>query len=408
MIHLHLKSKIFKSAAAALSVGLLGLFSAAGYYSRQLPSAITAEHGCEIRIAQFPEISCGNFGNESAAVSRTLPEARQMTFSLFGTIPVKNVAVHEAEAPVLIAGGNPFGIKLLMDGVMVTALDNVGELSGENLCPAKSCGIEVGDVITAVDGTAVTSNGQLQEIIGGCGGKALKVAVNRDGEEFITVLEPVFSSSDHCYKGGMWVRDSIAGIGTLTFINKSTGDFAGLGHPICDSDTGEIVPISSGEAVPVEITEAVAGKPGFPGELRGAFSSSKSFGTLTRNSSCGVFGTLSENALDIMEGSKNEYKLGYCQDITTGPASVLTTICGQAPEEYEIEITSIDYNSAESTKNMTIHITDQRLIAATGGIVQGMSGSPIIQNGRIVGAVTHVFVADPSKGYAIFAENMLK
>lgn len=400
---MHIKNKILKSAAAVLSAALIAAFSAAGYYSSLLPSTITAEKGSLIRIAQYPEITCGSFGTDTAAVSNTIPAARQVTFSLFGAIPVKSAAVHEAEAPTLIAGGNPFGIKLLMDGVMVTALDSVDN----SVCPARECGIEIGDVITHIDGTEVTSNSQIQEIIGGCGGKALKVAANRDGEEFITILEPVFSSADHCYRGGMWVRDSIAGIGTMTFINKENGSFAGLGHPICDSDTGEIVPVSSGEAVPVEITEAITGKPGFPGELRGAFASSRSFGTLSRNTDCGVFGTLTADALENIESSGREYKLGYCQDITTGKASVFTTISGHQPKEYDIEITSIDYNSAESTKNMTIRITDPELLSATGGIVQGMSGSPIIQNGRLIGAITHVFVADPSKGYAIFAENML-
>lgn len=397
MIKMHIKNKLCKFAAAILSAAMLGIFSAAEYYSHALPSAITTEDVSCIRIAQYPEVS-------AAATSSvgTLPPVRQVTLSLFGAIPVKNVAVHESETLTLIAGGEPFGIKLLMDGVMVTALD---EINGS--CPAKECGIQKGDVIVSIDGTKVSSNSQVQEIIGGCAGRALKLRTIRGNEEHFFILEPVYSAKDQCYKGGMWVRDSIAGIGTMTFIDKATGNFAGLGHPICDSDTGEIVPISSGEAVPVEITEAVKGKAGVPGELRGAFSSSRSFGTLSRNTTCGVFGTLTEDALGAAAESSKEYPLGRCQNVTTGSATMLTTVSGQHPREYDIEITAIDYNSAESTKNMTIRMTDPELLSATGGIVQGMSGSPIIQNGCIIGAVTHVFVSDPTKGYAIFAENML-
>ena len=203
----------------------------------------------------------------------------------------------------------------------------------------------------------------------------------------------------------MWVRDSIAGIGTMTFFNKKTGEFAGLGHPICDADTGEIVPVYSGEAVPVEITEAKKGEKGIPGELRGSFANG-TFGVLERNNSCGVYGRLTENGLEELCRDSQEFIMGYRQDITTGEAEIYTTVSGSAPERYKIEIESIDFNSKESAKNMVIRITDKRLIKSCGGIVQGMSGSPIIQNDRLIGAVTHVFVADPTRGYAIFADNM--
>nr|MDE5620074.1 SpoIVB peptidase [Ruminococcus sp.] len=204
----------------------------------------------------------------------------------------------------------------------------------------------------------------------------------------------------------MWVRDSIAGIGTMTFFNKTTGEFAGLGHPVCDSDTGELVPIYSGEAVPVEITDAKKGSKGIPGELHGQFMYGGSFGILNRNNSCGVYGMLSESAVQALSVNCEQYKMGYRQDVKTGEAEILTTVSGDIPQKYKIEIEKIDYNSAESTKNMVIRITDKELLDRTGGIVQGMSGSPIIQDGKLIGAVTHVFVSDPTKGYAIFAENM--
>ena len=204
------------------------------------------------------------------------------------------------------------------------------------------------------------------------------------------------------------MRDSIAGIGTMTFINKDTGGFAGLGHPVCDTDTGEIIPIQSGEAVPVEITGARKGSVGKPGELRGRFTRSPFLGVLERNCESGIYGRLSDEALSELAEGAGEYRLGYRQEIKTGSAEIYTTVNGSVPRSYSAEIESIDYNGSETTKNMVIHITDPDLISETGGIVQGMSGSPIIQDGRLIGAVTHVFVSDPTRGYAIFAENMLE
>lgn len=403
---MHIKSMIKKTAAAVLSAAVAGLFGISGYYSSRLPETITAESGQALTIAEYPEITCAGFDTEAVAASETFPASRQATLTLFGAIPVKNVEIREEEAPTLIAGGNPFGIKLLMDGVMVTELGTVEDENGKKRCPAEDAGVKVGDVIRYADTIPITSNSELQTIIGGSCGRTVKLTINREGHEFTAYLRPVYSKEAREWRGGMWVRDSIAGIGTMTFVNKSTGEFAGLGHPICDSDTGETVPLSSGEAVPVEITEAKRGETGIPGELRGRFCSEGALGILNRNNSCGIFGTLTDEALAELCSSGEEYKMGYRQEITTGKASILATVSGETPKEYEISIESIDYNGAESTKNMIIRITDEELLEATGGIVQGMSGSPIIQNGKLIGAVTHVFVADPTKGYAIFAENM--
>lgn len=403
---MHIKNKLKKTLAAVLSASVAGLFAVSGYYSSKLPEIITTERGQALTIAEYPEITCASFGSEAIAASETFPESKQATLTLFGAIPVKNVEIREEEAPTLIAGGNPFGIKLLMDGVMVTELGSVEDENGKKVCPAEEAGVKVGDIIRFADTISVTSNGQLQEIIGGSCGRTVKLTINREGEEFTAYLRPVYSKDAREWRGGMWVRDSIAGIGTMTFINKQTGEFAGLGHPVCDSDTGETVPLSSGEAVPVKITEAQRGETGIPGELRGTFCSGGTLGILNRNNSCGVFGTLTEEALAGLCSSGEEYKMGYRQEITTGKAYIYTTISGETPQRYEISIESIDYNGTESTRNMIIRITDEELLKATGGIVQGMSGSPIIQNDKLIGAVTHVFVADPTKGYAIFAENM--
>ena len=401
---MQLKRKIIRSAGAMLSAVFLCIFGTAGYYSSKLPSAITIEPASQLRIAEYPEISCSVSPEAVVQTAGGFPETRQATLSLFGAIPVKSVSITEAEPPVLVAGGHPFGIKLLMDGVMVTELGAVTDTSGNTVCPAENAGIMTGDIIKSADGEALVSNSRLQEIISQSGGREISLTVSRSDKEFTTFLRPVFSEKNNMWRGGMWVRDSIAGIGTMTFINRETGEFAGLGHPICDSDTGELVPVYSGEAVPVEITEARKGEKGIPGELRGSFSKG-AYGILSDNRDCGIYGVLTEEGIEELCGSSCEYVMGYRQDITTGEAEIYTTVGGSRPEKYKIEIERIDLNS-EGTKNMVIRITDKRLLKQSGGIIQGMSGSPIIQNGRLIGAVTHVFVADPTRGYAVFADNM--
>jgi len=397
-----LKQKIIKITASAVSALFIGISAVTHYYSKILPENITSETLSNVKIADYPEIVCG----KPVTNGEIIPVSNQATLSLFGAIPVKNVEIREAEAPVVCAGGFPFGIKLLMDGVMVTELGKVENTDGNFICPAEIAGIKTGDIICLADNTPIASNTELQEVINDSSGRTVKLTVMRDGEEKIIMLDPVYSENSNTWKGGMWVRDSIAGIGTVTFIDKSTGEFAGLGHPICDSDTREIVPINTGEAVPVEITEVTKGIAGIPGALHGNFSGSESYGILTKNRNTGIYGKLTDSALREIALNSEEYKIGYRQEIKTGEAFIITSVKGNKPEKYSINIENIDYSSTDDTKNMMIRITDERLLNITGGIVQGMSGSPIIQNEKLIGAVTHVFVSSPEKGYGIFAENM--
>ena len=389
--------KISKTTAIILSAAVFGLFGAAGYYSLRLPESVTVgSTGC-VQFAQYPELRC--IGSVSEPRGRT-------TLPLFGAIPVKSVSVRREEPPTLIASGAPFGVKLLMEGVMVTDMGKV-DCAGADVCPAELAGVEVGDIIRLADDVRLSSNADLQQVISDSGGRDVTLSLTRGSAELTACLHPVYSESAGTWRGGMWVRDSIAGIGTMTFINKATGEFAGLGHPVCDSDTGEIIPIQSGEAVPVEITGARKGITGKAGELRGRFTRSPMIGVLDRNCTSGIYGRLSDEAMSSLADGAEEYPLGYRQEITTGEVQVCATVSGSVPKKYAAEIESIDLSGADSAKNMVIHITDPDLISETGGIVQGMSGSPIIQDGRLIGAVTHVFVSDPTRGYAIFAENML-
>ncbi|MDO4862845.1 MAG: SpoIVB peptidase [Ruminococcus sp.] len=392
--------KIKKTAAVLLSAAAFGLFGTAGYYSLRLPESVTVGSTGSVQFAQYPELRC------IGSVSEARESSDKATLSLFGAIPVKSVSVHREEPPTLIAGGEPFGVKLLMEGVMVTATGKV-DCAGDDVCPAELAGVEVGDIIRLADDVHLNSNSDLQQVISDSGGQDVTLSLTRGGAELTACLHPVYSESAGTWRGGMWVRDSIAGIGTMTYINKSTGEFAGLGHPVCDSDTGEIIPIQSGEAVPVEITGARKGVTGKAGELRGRFTRSPMMGVLDRNCESGIYGRLSGDALAELADGAEEYPLGYRQEITTGEVQVCATVSGSVPRKYTAEIESIDLSGADSAKNMVIHITDPDLLVETGGIVQGMSGSPIIQDGKLIGAVTHVFVSDPTRGYAIFAEKML-
>lgn len=386
------KKIIKKSAAAVLSTGLAVLFASAGYYSAALPDSISV-CGDTLRFGAFPGLTAEYVSENTASVS------------FMGAIPVKSVAVSHEEPPTLIAAGKPFGIKLLMEGVMVTDIGSVDGKKGK-CCPAEDAGICVGDVIRFANGEELTSNDRLQSIINESGGETVDLIVVRENEEMNIQLKPVYSEKSEKWQGGMWVRDSIAGIGTMTFIDKSTGQFAGLGHPICDGDTKELVPLHTGEAVPVRVTSVQKGVSGIPGELHGKFTGMPSYGILLKNCGCGVFGSLTETGIERLGDEAWEYEMGYIQDITEGPAQVISTVSGGVPKLYDAEIEEIRYTGSDETKNMVIRITNDELIAETGGIVQGMSGSPIIQNGRLIGAVTHVFVADPTRGYAVFAQTM--
>lgn len=392
---------IKKTTAIILSVAVFSIFAAAGSYSVRLPESVTVGASENVRFAQYPELRCIESISEQHGIND------KTTLSLFGAIPVKSVSIQHENPPILIAGGEPFGVKLLMDGVMVTATGKV-DCDGDDICPAELAGIEVGDIIHLADNVELSSNSDLQQVISASEGHDITLSISRGGAQFTTCLHPVFSESAKSWRGGMWVRDSIAGIGTMTYINKETGEFAGLGHPVCDSDTGEIIPIQSGEAVPINVTSVRKGAKGKPGELRGRFTRAPLFGVLDKNCETGIYGRLSDTAINEIAENAEEYPLGYRQEITTGDAEICVTVNGSVPKKYTAEIEKIDLNGGNDGKNMIIHITDPELLKETGGIVQGMSGSPIIQNGRLIGAVTHVFVSDPTRGYAIFAENMLR
>ena len=280
-----------------------------------------------------------------------------------GIIPIKEVTVTVVDEQTVVVGGIPFGVKLYTDGVLVVSLSAVDTASGK-ISPARNAGLKVGDLILSIDGKAVYTNEEVSELVKHSQGKSMALRIKRDGIESELHFCAVFSQNENCYKAGIWVRDSSAGIGTLTFYDPKTNVLAGLGHAVCDVDTGDIVPIASGELVPARIYGITKSKTGAPGELRGAFDFG-TYGPLLKNGVTGVYARSNG-----MVGQTIDMVLK--QDIRVGEAQIYTTISGKQPQWYDIRITQVRYHDENATRNMVIEITDQRLLDATGGIVQGM------------------------------------
>lgn len=323
--------------------------------------------------------------------------ARLMIFNAF---PIKNVNVSIEQRRYVIPGGDVFGIRLYTNGLVVS---EVSEVRGTEISPAKLSGIESGDIILSVNGNNLTSSEQLLSEIENSGGSPLKIRYMKNGKIICTELTPIYDCMAEKYRAGLYIRDSCAGIGTMTYIDPENNSFAGLGHGICDNESGCLMPLLSGDIVDAEISSVRKSICGSPGSVCGHFSSSESRGSLVFNSEHGVYGKMK-----AVDKTQKTIPVAFKQEISRGKAQIISTVDGNKPEYYDIEIEDISYNNLSRTKNMVIKVTDERLLKKTGGIVQGMSGSPIIQNGMLSGAVTHVFINDPSRGYAVFAENMLE
>lgn len=325
----------------------------------------------------------------------------QIPCSLLGMIPLKQIQVETVEEKVLSVCGTPIGLYMETQGVLIV---DTGEIVGEDGIsrePAENI-VKSGDYILEVNGTPITRKKQLIEKIQESQGKSMELLVNREGEEIPIALNPV-KAQDCSYKLGIWVRDNTQGIGTMTYVEEN-GKFGALGHGISDTDTGELLDVAGGELYEAEILSIRKGSKGVPGELSGyiEYQADKKLGTIEKNTEQGIYGRVEH----WMQPLDMQVPVAYKQEVKKGPAKLLTDL-GDGIQAYEIQITDIDKEQADTNQAFEIQVTDSRLLAKTGGIVQGMSGSPILQGERIIGAVTHVFVQDSSKGYGIFIENML-
>ena len=300
----------------------------------------------------------------------------------------------------LIPGGIPFGVKFTTDGVLVVGFCDVDTENGK-FNPAYDAGLRTGDVIQKVNDHIVRDADTLGKIMEAGSGQPFTVTFSRNGHTQSVTVTPSYSVSEGRYKSGIWIRDGGAGIGTVTFIDPQSGIFAGLGHGICDGDTGQLIPMDRGTVIDVTISGIVRGQAGSPGEVKGYFNHQK-LGSVFGNTECGVFGLFT----NIPAACGEAIPVAARGEIHNGKAELLCSLDSDTVSPYAVTISAI-HPDATSNKCFTVTVTDPTLIAKTGGIIQGMSGSPIIQDGKLVGAVTHVLVNDPTRGYGIFIENML-
>ena len=306
----------------------------------------------------------------------------------------------------LCAGGNSVGVRVSTDGVLAVGYSDLTTINGEVASPAQNGGIQIGDRLISINGNKIKNSKDLSKKINESKSENVEILIERNGEE-ITKNINLSKNGDGDYKIGLWVRDSTAGVGTLTFYDKESGKYGAIGHPITDSETEKILSIKNGDLLNSSIISIKTGVKGNPGELRGIFSSDKKpIGNVTGNTQCGIFGSM--NTENLKNINNKTYKVGWRDEIQPGPAQIITTIDEEGPKLYDIEIVKLAKQDSISTKSMVIKITDERLLEKTGGVVQGMSGSPIIQNDKIIGAVTHVLVNKPEVGYGIYIEWMLK
>ena len=319
-----------------------------------------------------------------------------MFFVLF-TLP--NCCAAEENENLVYLGGQSFGVKFYNDGVIVTELEDFYDGKGY-VCPSKEAGLKVNDIIKTANGRRINTNEDLHKAACECKGCEIEFKVERNGQMMNKTVKPE-KNSDGTFLIGAWVKDSCAGIGTVTFYDSSHNYFAALGHGICDPQTSALLPLGSAEILGATISSITKSTAGKPGSLNGYFTE-QTIGSLTKNTPLGVFGTFNENDC----ANRPKLALAENNEVKTGKAQVYTTLDSNNVRCYDAEITQIRNKDKNCNENFVIKITDKTLLEKCGGIVQGMSGSPIVQNGKLAGAITHVFMNSPSEGYGVLAQNM--
>lgn len=354
----------------------------------------------------MPVIQASNLGESEQSSKYETAGTFELNLNLFGTIPVKEIDVNVIPKTKVVPMGNLIGAKLYTSGVLVVGMSEIQGDDQQKHKPYEGSGIEEGDMIVEMDSKKIANTDELVETVNSSKGKAIQIKYVRNDETITTSIQPI-KSEDNEYKLGLWVRDAAAGVGTLTFYEPSTGKFAALGHGIVDVDTGDIINIANGELVTSNLVAIKKGEKGTLGEIKGSIDSGVTIGNISKNTNFGVFGLVSNKNNLNLNGAK-EYEVALRSEIQTGEAEIICELENGKKEQYKIEISKIYTSNNYDNKSMMIKITDERLLQKTGGIIQGMSGSPIIQNGKFVGAITNVLVSDPTTGYAIFGDLMVK
>lgn len=377
---------LFSAAVCALV-----LYGILGYERAQIPDSFTVIAGETTALLEENHIDAAAFENGE----------HQVDLKLFGLLPLKEISVDVVDRKMLIPCGMPVGIYIETDGVLVIDVIDITDMNGNVSSPGASI-LQKGDYILAVNGETIADKTELTEKISASGGENVTLKIRRNGEVSEVKIRPVQTAANE-YKAGIWVRDNTQGVGMMTYLTPE-GDFAALGHGIHDTDTNTLLQMSRGILYQADIAGIVKGRTDAPGELVGSifYGGNTRIGTIEKNTESGIYGSCGS----ILASQLTPMQIGYKQDVRVGPAKIISSIQGSV-EEYDIKILAVYLNSRSDNKGFIIKVTDPDLIELTGGIVQGMSGSPIVQDGKLIGAVTHVMVNDPTRGYGIFIENMI-
>lgn len=342
------------------------------------------------------------------AAQRIDPFDTKLRIYLLDRMSSQETVYQEQPTRMLYPGGQAIGILLRTDGILVIGYSPV-QVNQEEVYPAKEAGIQAGDMILRVNETQVIHDDELARLVDQLGkqGKEITLKIQRQNRTFNKTITPIYCEDTNTYRIGLFVRDNAGGVGTLTFVDPTTMQYGALGHMITNSETQRKLSILNGKLVAADIQGIKKGTVGTPGEKIGRFVSNDALGTISKNTSAGIFGTLSNRKILTESIAQQPIPIATSNEIMLGSATIYTALDGSEVNEFAIEIEKI-IPSGRDGKNLVIRVTDSELLSRTGGIVQGMSGSPIIQDGKLIGAVTHVLVNDPSRGYGIFIENMLE
>jgi len=384
---------------------ITGLWQAVFYEYYRLP------HEQIVIGEQLPENLLAEEGLVRASVTETKTSANsdiyQVDYSLMGLIPLASTQYNVIEPFSLMVGGHSIGVLLHTDGSTVIGYAPVQTKDGGKVYPAKEAGVLPGDFIVAVNGKAVENDTQVAELFdeAGSSGQKVEVSIERDGQPMELKITPAWCTDSHSWRVGLYIRDSTAGVGTLTFYDPKTGQYGALGHIVSDLNKKMTDDANKGSIVAASVQGINKGQIGLPGEKKGAFIEHGLKGTIEKNCYLGIFGHLQNTPDDNI--FTNALPVASAGEIEQGPAQIVTVLSGEKLQVFDVKIVRIFAQQRPTGKGLIIEVTDPALLNATGGIVQGMSGSPVIQNGKIVGAVTHVFINNPTKGYGCLAEWMV-
>lgn len=378
---------------------------------RSLPDNLYVAPG-DLNLSRLP-IDSGFFRGSIHYVSEASLDSAQrlggegdfdatLSIDLLGLVPVKQVSIHCRSGIRVMPGGASVGVKLYTDGALVVGISGFEDQTGKQQCPAARAGLKAGDVIVEANGEPVNDAARMRDICREAKNKTILLRYLREGEGYIARITPIPAAEDGEYRLGLWVRDSTAGIGTISFYDMTTLRFGALGHAITDVDVGSMLRVREGEILDSSVLGIAQGTQGQPGEMKGTFNGlSERLGKIEKNTEIGIFGSMNGELVNPLypEG----VQIAYPEEARLGEAQLLTTIDTKGVRAFDCKVIKLFEQNESQTKSMVIQITDPELIERTGGIVQGMSGSPILQDGKLLGVVTHVFVNDPQKGYCIYA-----